>query len=78
MENLIKKSEKLTELLKELNVSKITENYQYVIKFEYKEGDTEIYSLYDRVKNTVKIDKLERIESWLNVRGVEKEKIYRI
>ena len=78
MENLIKKSEKMTELLKELKVSLIAEQYQYVIKFEYKEGDTEIYSLYDRVKDTVKLDKLERINSWLNIRGIKEETIYRL
>ena len=78
MENLIKKSEKMTELLKELKVSLIAEHYQYVIKFEYKEGDTEIYSLYDRVKDTVKLDKLERINSWLNIRSIKEETIYRL
>lgn len=78
MENLIKKSEKMTELLKELKVSLIAEHYQYVIKFEYNEGDTEIYSLYDRVKDTVKLDKLERINSWLNIRGIKEETIYRL
>ena len=78
MENLIKKSEKMTELLKELQVSLIAEQYQYVIKFEYKEGDTEIYSLYDRVKDTVKLDKLERINSWLNIRSIKEENIYRL
>jgi len=78
MENLIRKSEKMTELLKELEISQIAQNYQYVLKFEYKQGDTEVYSLFDRVKNTVKLDKLERINSWLNIRGIKVESVYTI
>jgi hypothetical protein len=78
MENLIKKSEKMTELLKELQVSTIAEQYQYVVKFECKQGDTNMYSLHDRVKDTVKIDKLERLNSWLNIRGISEESVYRV
>ena len=78
MENLIRKSEKMTELLKELQVSTIAEQYRYVIKFEYKKGDTQTYSLYDRVMDTTKIDKLERINSWLNIRDINEEFVYRV
>ena len=77
MKNLIKKSEKMTELLKELEVSTIAEKYQYVVKFECKQGDN-MYSLYDRVKDTVKIDKLERINRWLNMRGISEDSIFRL
>jgi hypothetical protein len=78
MKNLIKKSEKMTELLKELEASTIAERYQYVIKFECNQGDTNMYSLHDRVKDTVKIDKLERLNRWLNIRGISEESIFRL
>ena len=78
MKNLIKKSEKMTELLKELEASTIAERYQYVVKFECKQGDTNMYSLHDRVKDTVKIDKLERLNRWLNIRGISEESIFRL
>jgi hypothetical protein len=78
MENLIRKSEKMTELLKELQVSTIAEQYRYVIKFEYKQGDTQIFSLHDRVTDTTKIDKVQRLNSWLNFRSISEESVYRV
>lgn len=78
MKNLIEKTKKLTSLLEELQIAKEEEPYQYKIKFEYTLGGNDVYSLYDRSNNKVKIDKLERLNSWINIRGISEEKIYRL
>jgi hypothetical protein len=76
--NLIKeKLEKQLELLKELEQSIEAEKYRYVVKYEHHFGNsTEIYSLYDRdVDDIIKVDRLSRILSWLNVRNIPIEQV---
>ena len=71
---LIEKSNKLTKLLEELQSSVKSESYQYVVKFEF----DNIYSLYDNTNSRlIKLDKIERINSWLNIRNISEDKIYR-
>ena len=71
---LIEKSSKLTELLEELQSSVKSESYQYVVKFEF----DNIYSLYDNTNSRlIKLDKIERINSWLNIRNISEDKIYK-
>ena len=71
---LIEKSSKLTELLEELQSSVKSESYQYVVKFEF----DNIYSLYDNTNSRlIKLDKIERINSWLKIRNVSEDKIYK-
>ena len=71
---LIEKSGKLTELLEELQSSVKSESYQYVVKFEF----DNIYSLYDNTNSRlIKLDKIERINSWLKIRNVSEDKIYK-
>lgn len=76
--NLIKeKLEKQLELLKELETSLEAEKYRYVVKYEHNFGSsTEIYSLYDRdVDDIIKVDRLSRILSWLNVRNIDQSQV---
>jgi len=76
--NLIKeKLEKQLELLKELELSIEAEKYRYVVKYEHDfGGSTEIYSLYDRdVDDIIKVDRLSRILSWLNIRNIQPEQV---
>lgn len=71
---LIEKSSKLTKLLEELQSSVKSESYQYVVKFEF----DNIYSLYDNTNSRlIKLDKIERINSWLKIRNVSEDKIYK-
>ena len=71
---LIEKSDKLTELLKELQSSVKSETYQYVVKFEF----DNIYSLYDNTNSRlIKLDKIERINNWLKIRNISEDKIYK-
>lgn len=71
---LIEKSGKLTELLEELQSSVKSESYQYVVKFEF----DNIYSLYDNTNSRlIKLDKIERINSWLKIRNISEDKIYK-
>lgn len=70
--DLIKeKLEKQLELLKELETAHSAELCKYVVKYEYNEGDRKVFSLYDREEDKlIKMDKHERIMSWLNVRNI--------
>lgn len=78
MDTLINKSERMTELLKELQTTTKAESHQYVIKFECEMGNDKVYSLYDNANSRlIKMDKLERINSWLNIRNIGEDKIYR-
>ena len=71
---LIEKSSKLTKLLEELQSSVKSESYQYVVKFEF----DNIYSLYDNTNSRlIKLDKIERINSWLKIRNISEDKIYK-
>ena len=71
---LIEKSGKLTQLLEELQSSVKSESYQYVVKFEF----DNIYSLYDNTNSRlIKLDKIERINSWLKIRNISEDKIYK-
>ena len=77
-ETLINKSEELTGLLKELQISSEAEQHRYVIKFECKQGSDDIYSLYDNVTKKVMLDKMERIESWLRLRNISPDLVYQV
>ena len=75
LETLIEKSERLTDFFRELQTSIKSESRQYVIKFEC----DKVYSLYDNVNSRlIKMDKLDRINSWFNIRNISEDKIYRI
>ena len=79
MKTLIQKSEKMTSLLKELQVSTEAESCQYVVKFECEMGSDKVYSLYDNINSRlIKMDKLDRINSWFNIRNISEDKIYRV
>ena len=71
MEKLIDKSKELTALLEELNVVTEVEKHKYVVKFEYKLGDDNVYSIYNNEeKKFVKYDKIDRVKSYFNVRNI--------
>lgn len=71
MEKLIDKSKELTALLEELNVVTEAEKHKYVVKFEYKLGDDNVYSIYNNEeKKFVKYDKIDRVKSYFNVRNI--------
>jgi len=75
LETLIEKSERLTNFFRELQTSIKSESRQYVIKFEC----DKVYSLYDNVNSRlIKMDKLDRINSWFNIRNISEDKIYRV
>jgi hypothetical protein len=77
MDNLIDKSKKLTALLEELNVVTEAEKHKYIVKLEYKLGDEYVYSIYDNTKQEViKMDKLDRIKSYFNVRNINEADVY--
>ena len=78
MENLIEKTKKLTRLLIELQIVKEEESFQYKVKYEYKLGKDDVYSLYDSKNKKLMMDKLDRINSWLNVRNIHENVIYRL
>ena len=75
---LINKSEELTGLLKELQTSTEAEQYRYVLKFEYNMGSEDVYSLHDNQTGKVKLDRLQNINSWLNIRGIDASQIYKV
>jgi len=78
LETLIEKSERLTDFFRELQTSIKSESRQYVIKFEFGVGNNKVYSLYDNVNSRlIKMDKLDRINSWFNIRNISEDKIYR-
>ena len=77
-QTLINKSKELTGLLQELKVSAEAEQHRYVIKFECKQGSDDIYSLCDNVTKKVMLDKMERIESWLHIRNISPDLVYRV
>lgn len=78
IDELIKKSEQLTSLFKELVISSRAEEYKYVVKHEYKMADSNIYSLADNSGNLIKMDKLDRIKSWLRLRTVDEKDVFYI
>ena len=78
MENLIEKTKKLTRLLIELQIVKEEESFQYRVKYEYRMGKDDVYSLYDSKNKKLMMDKLDRINSWLNVRNIHENVIYRL
>ena len=78
MENLIEKTKKLTRLLIELQIVKEEESFQYKVKYEYRMGKDDVYSLYDSKNKKLMMDKLDRINSWLNVRNIHENVIYRL
>lgn len=77
MENLIEKTKKLTRLLIELQIVKEEESFQYRVKYEYRMGKDDVYSLYDSKNKKLMMDKLDKINSWLNVRNIHENVIYR-
>jgi hypothetical protein len=78
LETLIEKSERLTDFFRELQTSIKSESRQYVIKFEFGVGNNKVYSLYDNINSRlIKMDKLDRINSWFNIRNISEDKIYR-
>jgi hypothetical protein len=77
MKELIDKSKKLTTLLQELEAVTEVEKHKYVVKFEYKLGDDNVYSIYNNEeKKFVKYDKIDRVKSYFNVRNVKETDIY--
>ena len=77
MEELIDKSKKLTTLLQELEAVTEAEKHKYIVKFEYKMGDDNVYSIYNNEeKKFIKYDKIDRIKSYFNVRNVKEADIY--
>ncbi len=78
LETLIEKSERLTDFFRELQTSIKSESRQYVIKFEFGVSNNKVYSLYDNINSRlIKMDKLDRINSWFNIRNISEDKIYR-
>ena len=78
MENLIEKTKKLTRLLIELQIVKEEESFQYKVKYEYRMGKDEVYSLYDSKNKKLMMDKLDKINSWFNIRNIHENVIYRL
>lgn len=76
MKQIIEKVTKKLELLHELSESLDAEQREYVIKLEYIDGHTPIYSLFVRSTGFVLINKLHRIHSWLKIRNIKSEDIY--
>jgi len=77
MKELIDKSKKLTTLLQELEAVTEVEKHKYVVKFEYKLGDDNVYSIYNNEeKKFVKYDKIDRVKSYFNVRNIKETDIY--
>ena len=75
---IIDKSTKMIDLLKELRASVEADKCKYVVKFEYWLGEDRVFSLYDNEANKlIMLDKPSRIESYLKVRGVSEENIYK-
>jgi hypothetical protein len=77
MDNLIDKSKQLTSLLEELKQVTDAEKHKYIVKFEYKLGDENVYSIYNNEeKKFIKYDKLDRVKSYFNLRNVAESDIY--
>ena len=77
MDNLIDKSKQLTSLLEELKQVTNAEKHKYIVKFEYKMGDDNVYSLYNNEEDKlIKLDKMDRIKSYFNLRNVAESDIY--
>jgi len=77
MEELIDKSKQLTSLLEELKQVTNAEKHKYIVKFEYKMGDDNVYSLYNNEEDKlIKLDKMDRIKSYFNLRNVAESDIY--
>ena len=78
IKELVEKSEKLTSLLNELQQATLAEQHRYIIKEEYKLGDTLVYSIKDTKTGDVKIDKLNKILSWLHIRNIDEKEVFYI
>ena len=80
IKELREKSEKLTSLLDELQQSIDAEKHRYIIKKEYNlYGNADVHSLTDtKTKEVIKIDKLERLLSWLNIRNIDQKSVFYI
>jgi len=77
LSNLIDKSKQLTSLLEELKQVTHAEKHKYIVKFEYKMGDDNVYSLYNNEEDKlIKLDKMDRIKSYFNLRNVAESDIY--
>ena len=77
-DTLISKSNEMIDLIRELQISREAEDYRYIIKYEFTQGTDDMYSLLDNETQHLKIDKLERIESWLKIRNISQDKVYKI
>ena len=77
MKELIDKSKQLTSFLEEAKKVIEAEKHKYIVKFEYKMGDENVYSLFNNEENRlIKLDKMDRIKSYFNLRNVAKSDIY--
>lgn len=82
MNNLIELSQRFTSLLQEYKQAKEIEQHDYLIDV-LETGLVELfdtpknYVLYDiKKREVIKVDKAERIKSFMNLRGLNKKKIY--
>lgn len=75
--NLVKeKLQKQIELLNELEIAQQAEQHKYIVKYEY-DMNGKVYSLYNREEDKlIKMDRLERVKSWLAVRNIPIEQIF--
>ena len=76
MEKVIERLDKLKGLVKEYQISKESENYDYVMKREYQSMGLIYYSLLERKSGEVKLDTYDRLVSWLKIRNVDSVRIY--
>lgn len=78
IDKIIDKSSEIIDLLKELKASATAEKCKYLIKFEYPLGDEKVFSLYDtELKNLIMLDRPQRIISYLKLRNIPEELIYK-
>jgi len=75
---IIDKSAELIDLLKELKASAEADKCKYLVKFEYSLGDEKVFSLFDNeLKELIMLDRPQRIISYLKVRNISEELIYK-
>jgi hypothetical protein len=78
IDKIIDKLSEIIDLLKELKVSSTAEKCKYLVKFEYSLGDEKVFSLYDtELKKLIMLDRPQRIISYLNLRNIPEELIYK-
>ena len=73
---IIDKTNKVIELLNELNKANIAEDYRYVMKYEYNMGSERVFSLYDTFTEHLKIDRHSVIQSYCKIRNIKPDQIY--